>query len=133
APDRVHVAAPGADIAPLAPGTGRGAPRGGGAALTPRQGHPPPGGARGAGRPPPALLRQAEDNPRDLLAGGVPYLTQWGLLAGGWMHARILAAALAQPESADRQRRILDADFYGVHSLSRIPSLTDVIQAGEIV
>ncbi|MFD5228687.1 acyl-CoA dehydrogenase [Streptomyces qaidamensis] len=79
------------------------------------------------------LLRQSKDNPRDMLAGGVPYLTQWGLLAGGWMHARILAAALDLPEDADTARRVLDADFYGVHSLSRIPSLTDVIQAGEIV
>jgi hypothetical protein len=80
-----------------------------------------------------ALLRQAKDNPRDMLAGGVPYLTQWGLLAGGWMHARILTAALDLPEDADTPRRLLDADFYGAHSLSRIHSLTDVIQAGEIV
>ncbi|MEH0421218.1 acyl-CoA dehydrogenase [Streptomyces sp. B21-083] len=80
-----------------------------------------------------ALLRQAKNNPRDMLAGGVPYLTQWGLLAGGWMHARILTAALDLPEDADTARRLLDADFYGAHSLSRIDSLTDVIQAGEIV
>jgi alkylation response protein AidB-like acyl-CoA dehydrogenase len=80
-----------------------------------------------------ALLRQAKDNPRDMLAGGVPYLMQWGLLAGGWMHARILTAALDLPEDADTARRILDADFYGAHSLSRTHSLTDVIQAGEIV
>jgi hypothetical protein len=80
-----------------------------------------------------ALLWQSKDNPRDMLAGGVPYLIQWGLLAGGWMHARILTAALELPQDADTARRLLDADFYGVHSLSRIPSLTEVIQAGEIV
>ena len=80
-----------------------------------------------------ALLRQAQDNPRDMLAGGVPYLEQWGLLAGGWMHARILDAALERPQDADTARRVLDADFYGVHSLSRIASLTEVINAGEIV
>jgi alkylation response protein AidB-like acyl-CoA dehydrogenase len=79
------------------------------------------------------LLAQAKDNPRDLLAGGVPYLTQWGLLAGGWMHARILAAALDAPEDSDTARRALDADFYGAHYLSRIPSLTEAIRAGEIV
>ncbi|SHH31276.1 acyl-CoA dehydrogenase [Streptomyces sp. 3214.6] len=80
-----------------------------------------------------ALVRQSKDNPRDMLAGGVPYLQQWGLLAGGWMHARILTAALESPQDPDTARRILDADFYGAHSLSRIPSLTEAIQAGEIV
>ncbi|MGV9853471.1 acyl-CoA dehydrogenase [Streptomyces sp. NPDC003442] len=80
-----------------------------------------------------ALLRQSKDNPRDMLAGGVPYLTQWGLLAGGWMHARILTAVLDAPQDADAARRILDADFYGAQSLSRVPSLTEAIQAGEIV
>jgi hypothetical protein len=79
------------------------------------------------------LLEQAKDNPRDLLAGGVHYLTQWGLLAGGWMHARILTAALDAPEDSDTARRALDADFYGAHHLSRIPSLTEAIRAGEIV
>jgi hypothetical protein len=79
------------------------------------------------------LLDQAKDNPRDLLASGVPYLTQWGLLAGGWMHARILTAALDAPDDADTARRVLDADFYGAHHLSRIPSLTEAIRAGEIV
>jgi hypothetical protein len=79
------------------------------------------------------LIRQAKDNPRDMLAGGVPYLMQWGILAGGWMHARILVAALDEPDNADTARRILDADFYGAHQLSRIPSLTEAIEAGEIV
>ncbi|MGA5200629.1 acyl-CoA dehydrogenase [Streptomyces variegatus] len=80
-----------------------------------------------------ALIRQSKDNQRDMLAGGVPYLLQWGLLAGGWMHARILTAALDAPQDADTARRALDADFYGAHHLSRIPSLTEVIEAGEIV
>ncbi|WP_258402433.1 MULTISPECIES: acyl-CoA dehydrogenase [unclassified Streptomyces] len=80
-----------------------------------------------------ALLEQAEDNPRDTLASGVPYLTQWGLLAGGWMHARIVAAALDTPENPDTARRLMEADFYGAHHLSLIPSLTEAIRAGEIV
>jgi alkylation response protein AidB-like acyl-CoA dehydrogenase len=80
-----------------------------------------------------SLVAQAGENPRDMLAGGVPYLMQWGLLAGGWMHARILTAVLGGPENDDTRRRILDADFYGAHLLSRIPSLTEAIEAGEIV
>lgn len=80
-----------------------------------------------------ALLHQSRENPRDALAGGVPYLLQWGLLAGGWMHARILLAALEAPEHPSTARRILDADFYGAHHLSRVPQLTEVIAAGEIV
>lgn len=79
------------------------------------------------------LLLLCRDNPRDMLVGGVPCLLQWGLLAGGWMHARILTAALDAPRDADTARRILDADFYGAPHLSRIPSLTEVIRAGEIV
>jgi alkylation response protein AidB-like acyl-CoA dehydrogenase len=79
------------------------------------------------------LIAQARDNPRDLLVGGVPYLEQWGILAGGWMHARILSATLEGPQGADADRRILDADFYGAHHLSRIPSLTEAIEAGEII
>lgn len=79
-----------------------------------------------------ALLRQSRENPRDMLAGGVPYLTLWGLLAGGWMHARILTAALDSPQDDATARRIQDADFYGAHHLSRIAPLTEAIQAGEI-
>jgi hypothetical protein len=72
------------------------------------------------------------DNARDMHAAAVPYLHMWGLLAGGWMHGRIVCASL---ESADESpaRRLLEADFYGVHYLSRLLGLAEVVQAGEIV
>jgi hypothetical protein len=48
------------------------------------------------------------------------------------MHGRIVCASL---ESADEScdRRLLEADFYGVHYLSRLLGLAEVVQSGEIV
>jgi hypothetical protein len=65
-------------------------------------------------------------------AAAVPYLHMWGLLAGGWMHGRIVCASF---ESADESsdRRLLEADFYGVHYLSRLLGLAEVVRSGEIV
>jgi len=72
------------------------------------------------------------DHARDMHAAAVPYLHMWGLLAGGWMHGRIVCASL---ESADEScdRRLLEADFYGVHYLSRLLGLAEVVRSGEIV
>jgi hypothetical protein len=77
-------------------------------------------------------LLDGGEHPRDMHAAAVPYLHMWGLLAGGWMHGRIVCASL---ESADesRDRRLLEADFYGVHYLSRLLGLAEVVQSGEIV
>jgi alkylation response protein AidB-like acyl-CoA dehydrogenase len=74
------------------------------------------------------LLDQA---PRDQYAASVPYLTLLGVLAGGWMHARIVARAL---ESDDQQtaRRLREADFYTAHQLSQAAALGDIIKVGEI-
>jgi alkylation response protein AidB-like acyl-CoA dehydrogenase len=86
-----------------------------------------------------ALLRQATldlldrgERPRDVFAAAVPYLNMWGLLAGGWMHGRILRAVLKGADTS-RERRIVEADFYGVHYLSRLAGLADVVAAGETV
>jgi alkylation response protein AidB-like acyl-CoA dehydrogenase len=76
------------------------------------------------------LLRSGK-NPRDVFAAAVPYLHMWGLLAGGWMHARILRAAL-DGDDRSRDRRILEAHFYAVHYLSGLWGLADIIEAGEI-
>src|SRR4029453_2682306 len=85
-------------------------------------------------RAPLPLLRGGDgsDYARDRHAVAVPYLHMWGLLAGGWMHGRIVHAAL---ESADESsdRRLLEAAFYGVHYLSRLLGLGGVVQSGEIV
>jgi hypothetical protein len=77
-------------------------------------------------------LLDGGEHPRDMHAAAVPYLHMWGLLAGGWMHGRIVCASL---ESADESsdRRLLEADFYGVHYLSRLLGLAEVVQSGEIV
>jgi len=69
---------------------------------------------------------------RDAYAGSVAYLLSWGLLGGGWMHARVLAAALSNGDQ-HTERRIAEADFYGAHHLSRIGWLAETIEAGEIV
>lgn len=69
--------------------------------------------------------------PRDRHAVGVPYLELLGLLAGGWMQARVLTATLENPDAAT-ERRIREADFYGAHHLSRISSLAEAITTGEI-
>jgi alkylation response protein AidB-like acyl-CoA dehydrogenase len=78
------------------------------------------------------LLRfGSEQRRRDAYAGSVAYLLIWGLLGGGWMHARILAAAL-ENDDEHTARRIAEADFYGAHHLSEIGWLAETIEAGEI-
>jgi len=74
------------------------------------------------------------NNSRDALAVAVPYLMQFGTIAGGWMHARLVTATLANPNAvgAELQQRLIDADFYGAHQLSKAASFTEIIRAGEI-
>ena len=70
---------------------------------------------------------------RDAYAVSVPYLMLLGFVAGGLMHARMLAATLAHETQTDADaRRIRDADAYGAHHLSRVAGLADVVAAGEI-
>ncbi|MFJ9778984.1 acyl-CoA dehydrogenase [Amycolatopsis sp. NPDC101161] len=83
------------------------------------------------------LVGFAEDNPRDAFAGSVGYLTMWGLLAGGWAHGRIFSAAITTHhagdlDEAELHRRVVEADFYGAHHLSRIAALAAALEAGEI-
>ncbi|NMO03260.1 acyl-CoA dehydrogenase [Gordonia sp. TBRC 11910] len=77
-----------------------------------------------------ALVEHAASNPRNVFAVSVPYLTLCGLLAGGWAHARLLAAQLRRADTDDR--RVIEADFYGVHQLSRVHGLLEIIEAGEV-
>jgi hypothetical protein len=80
------------------------------------------------------LLLEPELSPRDVLAVAVPYLTQFGVLAGGWMHARILNATLVSSagDSAATAERLSQADFYATHRLTQLPSLIEIVKAGEI-
>ena len=77
------------------------------------------------------LITRAADTPRDVYAASVPVLLMWGLLGAGWMHARILLAALTTNDE-HTPRRIREADFFGAHHLSRIASLAEAVEAGEI-
>jgi 3-(methylthio)propanoyl-CoA dehydrogenase len=69
---------------------------------------------------------------RDAYAGSVAYLLMWGLLAGGWMHARVLMAALGNEDKHTGQR-VAQADFFGAHHLSRVGWLAETIAAGESI
>ena len=77
------------------------------------------------------IVERGKTSRRDAFAASVGYLTMWGLLAGGWMLGRSLAAAV---RTNDRQtdRRAVDVDFFGAHQLSRIASLAEALDAGEI-
>ncbi|WP_431972015.1 acyl-CoA dehydrogenase [Nocardia sp. bgisy134] len=80
------------------------------------------------------LLMLALNDPRDAFAGSVAYLSMIALVAGAWMHARIVAATVTTSTEftdADR-RRLREADFYGAHHLSRVHSLAESIRGGEI-
>jgi alkylation response protein AidB-like acyl-CoA dehydrogenase len=72
------------------------------------------------------------ERPRDVFAAAVPYLHMWGLLAGGWMHGRMIRAALEDGHPTS-EHRLLEAEFYGVHYLSRLAGLAEVVAAGETV
>ena len=72
-----------------------------------------------------------DDKRRDAYAGSVAYLQLWGLLAGGWLHARMVLAALAHPDK-HTERRLREADFYTAHHLSRIAWLAETVSVGEI-
>ncbi|MFC9871798.1 acyl-CoA dehydrogenase [Nocardia salmonicida] len=79
------------------------------------------------------LLTLAASDPRDAFAGSVAYLGILALVAGSWMHVRILTAVLAHPEHTDAdRRRLAEADFYGAHHLSRVHALAESIREGEI-
>ena len=81
-----------------------------------------------------ALIASMEARPRSAYAGSVAYLELWGVVVGGWMHARMLLAAIEAPTDADQsqmQSKVFEADFYANYHLPRAISLADVIEASE--
>ena len=81
-----------------------------------------------------AIIASMGAQPRSAYAGSVAYLELWGIAAGGWMHARMLLAAVEAPLSADQsqmQSKVSEADFYANHHLPYAISLADVIEASE--
>ena len=73
-------------------------------------------------------------NPNAVYAGSVPYLMLAGNLMAGWQMARAMLVAqeqLAAGVDADfMQAKIITAQFYAEHIMSRIPGLRDSILFG---
>lgn len=73
-------------------------------------------------------------SPRDAYAVSVPLQRLLSLLVGGWMHGLYVKATLAHDTLSETdERRLIEADFYGVHHLSEVHALREVVEAGEIV
>ncbi len=80
-----------------------------------------------------AALLGFADRPRDAFAAGVPYLMLLGALTGGWMHATIVGAVLDHDLlTAEDERRLTEADFFGAHHLVAVHALVETVEAGEI-
>ncbi len=83
------------------------------------------------------LLGAARADQESLLAGAVPYLKQFGNVAGGYYLAKgALAAALATEPGADRaylDGRIAIARFFADNYLTEATGLTPAVTAGAAV
>ncbi|MBK4734416.1 acyl-CoA dehydrogenase [Noviherbaspirillum pedocola] len=81
-----------------------------------------------------ALLWMRETQATDaraVYAGAVPYLECWGLLCGGWMHARRLLAATTLADAGTLpDASAMSAGYFAEHALSRIPGLAASIMSG---
>ena len=66
-------------------------------------------------------------------AGSVPYLELFGTVLGGWLTARVAAAALRQPAAELRAAKLATARFYAEHFLARAPSYLPAIMGGATV
>ena len=67
------------------------------------------------------------------LAGATPYLTQFGIVLGGWVMARSALAAKSSPPEHDPDfldEKIVTARFYGEHILPGADGLGATIKAG---
>lgn len=67
------------------------------------------------------------------LAGATPFLTQFGIVLGGWLMAISAVAALEGPSEFDKRflaEKVLTARFYGEHLLPRANGLVSTIKGG---
>lgn len=79
------------------------------------------------------LVMKAMGDPRNAFAVSVPFQELLSLLAGGWMHAKLVTASLAHETlSAEDERRLTEADFFGAHHLAKVHALAETVSAGEI-
>lgn len=80
-----------------------------------------------------SLIGFAKDY-RSAFAVAVPIQQMLSMIAGGFMHAKIITTVLAQGDTSESgQKRLLEADFFGAHHLSSVHGLAEVVAAGEIV
>jgi 3-(methylthio)propanoyl-CoA dehydrogenase len=78
------------------------------------------------------MLEVLPERPRDAYAGAVPYLQLWGIVLGGWLHARMFLAAhdLAGADNDPALKaRIADSEFYARYHLPHAVALSSVIEA----
>jgi hypothetical protein len=77
--------------------------------------------------------RLAEGDIDDALAGATPYLTQFGIVLGGWLMAVSAVEAHRRPkEYSDRflDQKIVTTRFYGEHLLPRANGLVATVKGG---
>ena len=74
------------------------------------------------------IVKTFAEDPRRAIAGAVPYLKLFGLVAGGWVMVRNATAAAAHlgtgsGDEAFLRAKIVTARFYAEHLLVQAPSL----------
>src|SRR5437762_686075 len=80
-----------------------------------------------------ATMHLVGAEPAIAAAGSVPYLQLFGTVLGGWLTARVAAAALRQPAAELRAAKLASARFYAEHFLARAPSYLPAIIGGATV
>src|SRR5205807_2029328 len=78
-----------------------------------------------------AYLVAAE--PATAAAGSAPYLAMFGTVAGGWLMARVAAAALQRDAGGFGAAKLVTARFYAEHFLARAPSYLPAVMGGATV
>ena len=77
---------------------------------------------------------KAKASPNAVYAGSVPYLMLTGNLVAGWQMGRALLVAqdklAAGEEAAFMQAKIITAQFYAEHILTRVPGLAHTVCTG---
>ncbi|MGH9125761.1 MAG: acyl-CoA dehydrogenase [Acidimicrobiales bacterium] len=82
------------------------------------------------------LLGRVATTPNDALAGATPYLSLFGLVAGGWLMARSAVAAVRLRATGDDDRdgflagKVATAGFYCQQLLSQAPGLVAQVTGG---
>ena len=66
-------------------------------------------------------------------AGSAPYLQLFGTVVGGWLTARVAAAALCQPVADFTAAKLATARFYAEHFLARAQSYLPAVMGGATV